>query len=245
MLKVFLQSLVAIIMFVIGIFKDKVHKRYLWLIVLITVIVLVANGFMVYFADKSQKCERDQLKAKISDISQEGEKQREKIDRLLSDNSRLQSKVEIQSKKIDNLTQEIIRLANLLKESLFDKFAKTDSYTEAKDIYNLAIKLMNQGKNKEAAEKFLEFRDIAVKEQAYEAAAISSLIAAYRFEDIGEEVKAAKLQSEAGDFFTKLKRYDEAQIWKKNAKYIYQTQGFTAEAEIIDKEIKRIDLLLK
>jgi tetratricopeptide (TPR) repeat protein len=245
MLKIILQSFVAIIIFIIGVFKEKMHKALFYCLVIIAIVILVATGFMVYFGDRLQREEQNKLKGEINALSQRTEAQKNKIDELLSENSKFRLEIKEQSNKIDNLIQEVKRLAKLLEDISVGKFAETDSYTKAKNLYATAMKLMDQGKNKEAADKFLEFREIAIKERVYEAAAISSLIAAFRFKDMGEDVPAAKLQSEAGDFYMKLNRYDEALIWKKDAKSVYETNGLTAEAETIGKEIKTIDLLLK
>lgn len=181
---------------------------------------------------------------KIDNLTAMNDKQRLSMDNLELAIGRQREEIEEQSEKIDGLTREIARLNKILEDSLMARLEKTDSYVEAKKLYNSAITFMNYGNQRKAAQKFLEFREIALKEGAYEAVAISSLIASYRFSDVGEEAKAAQLQSEAADFFIKLNRYDEAKIWKSNAKKIYEKQGTAAEVLSLDKEIKTLELKL-
>ena len=94
--------------------------------------------------------------------------------------------------------------------------------------------------NLEAANGFLLFRDLCVKSEAIQAAALSSLIAASRFEDIKDFSKAGELQSDAGDFFIKLNRIDEAKLWKKKDIENYKKAGIIDKANYIEKEIKNL-----
>jgi hypothetical protein len=211
------------------------------------VIILVAlcgNGFLTYQNDKKVKQEKAELNQKIDNLSLENYKSQKAIENLLNANDDLQARVKDQSFKIDELNQQIVQLIKLLEKDSIADLEKTNSHDMAKQKYESAISLMSQGNQKEAAQKLLEFREIAVKEGAYEAAALSSLIASHRFQNMGEEEKAAQLQSEAGDFFIKLDRLGEAKVWKNNAREIYERQDLSNEMMELDQETKILELRL-
>ncbi|MFA5272204.1 MAG: hypothetical protein WC412_07725 [Candidatus Omnitrophota bacterium] len=252
MIKAILDTFVAIAIFLIGFLHKRMTRKWFIFSLVCIVMALGINGIFMYNDGKNATEEKVNLNKKIDNLSAENRKSQGTINNLVTMNNEQQEKtnelksmVVNQSAKIDELNHRIAQLVKLLEEISVAKLEKTDSYVRAKEIYNSAMNLMNQGNQKEAAQKFLEFREIAIKEGAYEAAAISSLIASYRFEDIGEETKAAQLQSEAGDFFIKLNRFGEAKIWKNNAKELYKQQGLTTEAMSLDREIKTLELRLK
>jgi len=266
MMKILLQTVATIAVLFMSLLNEKMPKKVFRALLICIVVLLVVNGGFMYNDDKKSNKAKMELNNKMDDLSKGSICQQEKIDQLLLANfvkenkiddliamnnvqqgkiNDLKSMIGDQSSKIDELNQRIAQLVKLLEGISVATLEKTDSYVKAKNIYDSALSLMNQGNQREAAHKFLEFREIAIKEGAYEAAAISSLIASYRFEDIGEETKAAQLQSEAGDFFIKLNHFNEAKVWKKNAKELYEQQGLTTEAISLGREIKTLELRLK
>ena len=95
--------------------------------------------------------------------------------------------------------------------------SRDEDYKEAKRLADLANLYMNQGKNKDAAEVLRLFRNIAARVNDYNAAAGASIIAAWRYQDIGEYKMAADLMIDAANFYYKLNENGEAALWKKEA----------------------------
>jgi hypothetical protein len=200
MLKIIIQLITPLITFFAGFFKE-LYKSKVWKISIVSILIIIIYiiNLSLSIKDEKNKVKKERsLMEEIAKISQENTSQKLKIDDLLGKNKVIES-------KIDEQTKEIKRLCDLLAKIMDRELKPTKSYAEAKNSFDSAIELMTQGDNKAAAEKFLEVREIAVKEQAYESAAISSSLASFRFEEIGEKQKAAKLQSEAGKFLMKLK----------------------------------------
>lgn len=137
--------------------------------------------------------------------------------------------------KINNIPKNFEEILRKLNRENYKEY-----YEQAKFNYEAGMFYQLLRKNVEAAKAFLLFRDIALKTGELQAAALSSLIAAYRFQDINDFTKAAELQSEAGDLFIKLNRVDEAILWKRKAVENYETAGVSGRAENIKKEIEQL-----
>lgn len=148
------------------------------------------------------------------------------------------------------IIEQTKRSATVILETMsnnFDKIANLEKwkpykyyFTQAKVIYDAAMVYMNQGKNNEAAEAFLLFRDIAVKVEDFDAAAGSSIIVAWRYADLKNLLKSAELKAEAGDFYIKANRIEEAVVWKNEAAKIYSNLGLHLKAQELLEQIKNL-----
>ena len=139
------------------------------------------------------------------------------------------------SNKLKGIQNSVDALSQTITPQNFKEY-----YNQAKFIYNAATHYQNMNMNLEAANGFLLFRDLCVKSGAIQAAAISSLIAAFRFEDVKDFSKAGELQSDAGDFYIKLNDISEAKLWKMKAIENYKKAGIVDKANCIENEIKNI-----
>jgi len=203
--KIILQLIITIATFFASYFRKKIAKRFTIIIAISIVVFFIMNSIIIFCDDKRQRQEQANLKKEISKISLKSERQESKINDLLTSNQNLESRIEQQTEEIRVLNNNISELTKLLANFIDKELKQTKSYAEAKNLFDSANELMIQGNNKVAAEKLLKLRELALKEQAYESAAISSLLASFRFEEMGEKQKAAELQSEAGSLFLKLK----------------------------------------
>lgn len=138
--------------------------------------------------------------------------------------------------KIDKIPENFENIVATLNKSTYKEY-----YDQAKFNYEAGLFYQHLGKNAKAAEAFLLFRDITLKTNEIQAAALSSLIAASRFQDINDFSKVGELQSEAGDLFTKLNRIEEAILWKKEAIKNYKKVNLQDRINSIEKEIKQLN----
>ena len=113
-------------------------------------------------------------------------------------------------------------------------------YPQAKFNYEAGLQYQQIGKNAQAAQAFVLFRNIAIQTNSLQAAAGSSIIAAWRFEDIKDFSKAGELQSDAGDIYINLGDIQEGIIWKKAALNNYKNANIVVKVSDLTEEIQRL-----
>jgi len=158
-------------------------------------------------------------------------------------------KIDQQNEKIEQQNERLTKLYEMLvSQFLKEQEDKPDVYAKAKNLYKKGMSLTNQRKNKEAAETFIALREIAVGQQNYVVAAETSIIAAWRFEDAGENIRSANLKEEAGDFYMKVYdidglevRVEQAKKWKIQAAEVYQKEGLEDKATQLYENIEQLN----
>jgi len=113
-------------------------------------------------------------------------------------------------------------------------------YTQMRINYDAGVMYQQRGKERDASTAFLLSKNIALNINQINHAAILSLIASYRFENMGDFSKAGELQAEAGDLYIKLNDKQEAVLWKKAALKNYQKVNIIDKIKKTEKEILKL-----
>lgn len=150
--------------------------------------------------------------------------------------------IDVDHRKAKSIEEKIDNIPNKFKDIVkgINRENYKEYYDQAKFNYEAGIFYQQLGINAKSATAFLLSKDIALKMNQLQPAAIFSLIAACRFEDIKDFSKAGELQVEAGDLYIRMNDIREAILWKRQALGNYRKAKIIEKINEIEKEIFKL-----